>query len=140
MSKKQKLNTKSSTEAELVGVDDVLPQVIWTQNFLLNQGWSVEKNVIYQDNKSAILLEQNGMASSSKRTKHIDVRFYFIKDRIGTGEVSVEYCPTGDMWGDYFTKPLQGSKFLQVCRIIMNESSKRSVLEKGHDLTIFQVR
>ena len=130
MSKKQKLNTKSSTEAELVGVDDVLPQVLWTCNFLLNQGWNVEKNVIYQDNKSAILLEENGMASSSKRTKHIDIRFYFIKDRIDAGEVTVEYCPTGDMWGDYFTKPLQGSRFLHIRRIIMNESSKRSVLDK----------
>ena len=57
VSKRQKLNTKSSTKAELVGVDDVLPQVIWTRNFLLAQGWGVHKSIVYQDNKSAILWE-----------------------------------------------------------------------------------
>ena len=54
---KQKINTKSSTEAELVGVDDGLPMVIWTRNFLEAQGHTVNDNVVYQDNMSAILLE-----------------------------------------------------------------------------------
>ena len=127
-SKKQKLVTKSSTEAELVGVDDVLPQVIWTRNFLLAQGWKVNDTVVYQDNKSAILLETNGRASSSKRTRHIHIRYYFVKDRIANGEFSVEFCPTDEMWADYFTKPLQGSKFLFLRQIIMNEPGVRSVL------------
>lgn len=130
VSKKQKLNTKSSTEAELVGVDDILPQVLWTRQFLLHQGWDVKNNIVFQDNKSAILLERNGMASSSKRTKHIDIRFYFVKDRIQSGEVSVEYCPTEAMWGDYFTKPLQGAKFREIRRVIMNEPDRRSMLEE----------
>ncbi len=56
----QKLNTKSSTEAKLVAVDDVMPQVIWTWNFLEAQGYSVTDNIVFQDNKSAILLEKNG--------------------------------------------------------------------------------
>ena len=129
VSKKQKLNTKSSTEAELVGVDDVLPQVLWTRQFLIHQGWEINDSVVYQDNKSAILLETNGMASSSKRTRHINIRFFFIKDRVAAGEISVQYCPTEDMWGDYFTKPLQGNRFLQIRQIIMNEPGERSVLE-----------
>ena len=127
-SKKQKLVTKSSTEAELVGVDDVLPQVIWTRNFLLAQGWSVRDNIVYQDNQSAMLLEKNGLGSSSRRTRHIDIRFYFVKDRIAAGELSLEHCPTDDMWGDYFTKPLQGAKFIFFRRVIMNEPGVRSVL------------
>ena len=57
---KQKINTKSSTEAELVGVADGLPMVIWTRNFLEAQGLTVNDNVVYQDNMSAILLERNG--------------------------------------------------------------------------------
>ena len=50
----------SSTEAELVAVDDVMAMVLWTQLFLGQQGYAVEKNIIYQDNQSPILLERNG--------------------------------------------------------------------------------
>lgn len=119
-STRQKLNTKSSTEAELVGASDLLPQVLWTRYFLEAQGYGVKDNVLYQDNQSAMLLEQNGRGSSSKRTRHINVRFFFITDRIQTGEVSVRYCPTGEMVGDYFTKPLQGLKFHQFRDLILN--------------------
>ena len=78
---KQKLNTKCSTEAELVGVDDVLTQVIWTRYFLKEQVHMIQYNVIYQDNQSAIRLENNGNKSRSKRTRHINIRYYFIFDR-----------------------------------------------------------
>ena len=127
-SKKQRLVQKSSTKAELVAVDDVLPQVIWTRNFLIAQGWTVNSSIVYQDNKSAILLEINGVALSSRRTRHIDIRFYFVKDWIVAGELTLELCPTEEMWEDYFTKPLQGAKFLFLYRIIMDEPSVRSVL------------
>ena len=121
MAKKQKLNTKSSTEAEVVGVDDAMPQVLWTRYFLMAQGHGVTDNIVYQDNKSAMLLEKNGMASSSKRTRHLNIRFFFVKDRVDSGEISIEYCPTDEMVGDYFTKPVQGRKFLDLRRIIMGE-------------------
>ena len=119
-SSKQKINTKSSTEAELVGVDDIMGQALWTRNFLEAQGYQVTENVIYQDNMSAMLLEKNGRASSSKRTKHINVRYFFVKDRIESGEVAIRYCPTGDMIGDFFTKPLQGSLFRKFRNILLN--------------------
>jgi hypothetical protein len=85
-STRQKLNTKSSTEAELVGVNDVMPQALWTRYFLEAQGYKVTDNVIFQDNQSAILLEKNGRASSSKRTRHINIRYFFVADRIAQGE------------------------------------------------------
>ena len=81
-SSKQKLNTKSSTEADLVGVHDVLTQVIWTRYFIKEQGHMIQDNVIYQDNQSAIRLEKNGKQFSSKRTRHIKIRYYLITDRI----------------------------------------------------------
>jgi hypothetical protein len=56
-SKRQKLNTKSSTELELVGTDDVMPQILWTLYFLKAQGYEINDNVLNQDNKSSILLE-----------------------------------------------------------------------------------
>ena len=120
---RQKLNTKSSTEGELVGVDDVMPQCLWTRNFLKAQGYEVTDNVILQDNKSAILLENNGKRSSGKRTRHFDIRYFFITDRIGAGDVRVEHCPTNDMIGDYFTKPLQGAKFREFRDLILNIDS-----------------
>jgi hypothetical protein len=63
-STRQKINTKSSTEAELVGVNDVLPQILWTRYFLEAQGYGVKESIVYQDNQSTILLAENGKASS----------------------------------------------------------------------------
>jgi hypothetical protein len=119
-STRQKLNTKSSTEAELVGVDDLMPQILWTRYFLEAQGYDVRENTIYQDNQSSILLENNGRASSSKRTRHINIRYFFITDRIKSKEANVVYCPTGNMRGDFFTKPLQGSPYRNFRVEIMN--------------------
>ena len=67
-SSKQKLNTSSSTTSELVAVDQILPMAMWVPLFLEEQGQIVEQNIVYQDNKSAILLENNGKKSSGKRT------------------------------------------------------------------------
>ena len=110
-STKQKLNTHSSTETEVFGVDDFMPAVCWTRYFMKAQGYAVRDNIVHQDNKSSILLEKNGKASSSKRTKHINIRYFFITDRVGTGEVTLKWCPTEDMIGDFATKPLQGALF-----------------------------
>jgi hypothetical protein len=120
MSTRQKINTKSSTEAELVGANDVMPQLLWTQYFLLEQGYTSTETVLYQDNKSAILLAKNGRASSSKRTRHLNIRYFFITDRIASEELTVEYCPTKEMLADFFTKPLQGALFRKLRDAIMN--------------------
>jgi hypothetical protein len=67
-STQQQINTKSSTESEVVGVSNVLPQVLWTRYFLEAQGYGVSNLIVYQDNQSSILLEKKGCGSSSKRT------------------------------------------------------------------------
>ncbi len=86
---KQKINTKSSTEAELVGVDDaLLGYILWVRYFMQEQGYDMDPSLLYQDNMSAILLETNGRASSSKRTKHIKVKYYLIKDKVGQNEIT----------------------------------------------------
>jgi hypothetical protein len=117
---KQKLNTTSSTTAELVGTADVLPFALWTRLFLNEQGYK-NKTTIFQDNTSAIQLERNGKESSSKRTRHLNIRFFFIKDCIDKQYLTVEYCPTDDMVGDYPSKPLQGSKFKKHKALIMGQ-------------------
>jgi hypothetical protein len=62
---------------------------------------------LFQDNKSAICLEKNGKTLSVRSTS-IFGRYFFITDRVDKGNV---WCPTGDMIGDFMTKPLQGALF-----------------------------
>jgi hypothetical protein len=127
ISTKQKLNTRSSTESELVAVDDMMPIVLWTRYFLMAQGYGVTENLLLQDNRSSMLLERNGKASSSKRTRHINIRYFFITDRVNMKEVEIEWCPTKEMVADFMTKPLQGSHFRRMRDLIMGMTSvKRS--------------
>ena len=119
-STKQKINMKSSTKAELVAINDSMAQVLWTRHFLASQGICVPTTTIYQDNKSTILLAKNGKTSSSRRTKHLDIRYFFITDKIKKGEVKVAFCPTQNMLADFFTKPLQGSMFICMRENILN--------------------
>ncbi len=67
--------------------------------------------VLYQDNMSAILLETNGKARSTKQTKHIKVKHFYIKEKVDNGEIKIELFPTGQMWTDINTKPKQGSVY-----------------------------
>ena len=116
---KQKLNTRISTESELVDVDDLMSLIIWSQNFLKAQGYVVVDNILHQDNKSAILLERNNKMSSRKRTKHIAIRYFFVTDKIKSGEISAKWCPTGEMIANFLTKPLQGAMFIKFRDLLM---------------------
>jgi hypothetical protein len=111
ISRKQKLNTKSSTKSELVRVDDVPVMILWTKLFLEEQGYNINSNILYQDNKSAILVERNGKKSSGKRTRALNISYFFLTDQVENGNVTIAYCPADDMVGDFHTKPLQGEKF-----------------------------
>jgi hypothetical protein len=119
MSRKQKLNTRSSTEAKLVGPDDMSTLILWTKLFMQCQGYEITKNILYQDNKSTILLEHNGKRSSSKRTRALNIRYFFLTDQIQKGNLIVEYCTTTEMVADYFSKPLQGNFFQKFRKSIM---------------------
>ena len=120
ISAKQKINTKSSTEAELVAADDTLSHLLQTKYFLEAQGYPSDQTILYQDNTSAISLERNGRSSSGKQTRHINIRCYFIKDRIDSGDLEVQHCPTDDLIADYMSKPLQGAKFYRFRKAILN--------------------
>ena len=109
--KKQKLNTRSSTEAELVGADEIVTQILWTKHFMEAQGYTIEDNILHQDNKSTILLQENGRKSAGKRSRALNVRYFFLTDQVNKENLRITYCPTDDMTADYMTKPLQGEKF-----------------------------
>ena len=109
MCSKQKLNTKSSTESKLVGINDMMPMVLRVRYFLTAQGCHVKDNVLYQDNMSTMKLANNGKMSSGRRTRHLNIRYFFVADRISKGEMRIEHCPTEKMLADFYTKPLQVS-------------------------------
>ena len=71
----------------------------------------MDASLLYQDNMSAILLKTNGKAGSSRGTKHIKVKYFYVNDKINQGKIVVEHCPTGQMWTDINTKPKQGTVF-----------------------------
>lgn len=77
---KQKLNVQSSTAAELVVADDFVDKIMWTAAFLKHQGYPVDRNVLYQDNKSAILLETKGRSSLGERNHALNIQYFFITD------------------------------------------------------------
>ena len=118
-STKQKLNTKSSTEAELVGLSDMCGKVIWHREFLIAQGIDVPPARVYQDNQSTMHMIERG-SSTSDRTRHVAIRYYWVKDRVEAQEVEIVYCPTNDMVADILTKPLVGEKFTILRNALLN--------------------
>ena len=137
---KQKLNTKSSTEAELVGASDYLPNTMWVKMFLEAQGYKIEENYFEQDNESAIKMEKNGRSSAGPKSRHVDIRYFWIKDRTKANGIQIRHCPTLQMLADFLTKPLQGSLFVKFRDVLLgyNTSTRwpkprclrsRSVLE-----------
>jgi hypothetical protein len=116
---KQKLNTKSSTKSEVVGVSEYVPHKVQMINFLAAQGYNMKKCILYQDNQSAIKMEKNGRNSGTGYSRHISIHYFFVKDRVDKGEFTVEYCPTKCMLTAFFTKPLQGALFVKFREVIM---------------------
>ena len=129
---KQKMVAWSSTKSELIGMYDVLPQVLWTKQFLEEQGCLDTTTVVYQDNTSSILLERNGRSSSTKRTKHMHTRYFYVTEQVQNRNIHVGHCPMEEMVADFFTKPLQGSLFKKLRNYIMgNEEPGYQVLPRS---------
>ena len=116
---KQKIVTKSSTEAEMVGLSDEASRGLWCNLFLEQQGYKLPALKQLQDNQSTICLGNKGSATAA-RTRHINIRYFWITDYVERGEMCLEYMPTGDMIADGLTKPLQGEEFLRMRRLLLN--------------------
>jgi hypothetical protein len=127
-SSKQKLNTKSSTKAELVGASDYLPYAIWAKKFLKHQGYTIRENSFHQDNKSTIQFEKNGRKSCGPNSRHIDIRYFWIKNRLELDGFNVVYCSTERMLADFSTKPLQGALFRKLRAVVMGHAHVRTLL------------
>jgi len=122
LSNKQKLNTRSTCESELVSVDDAATKVLWTKLFMEAQGYRIDRNILFQDNQSTILLLDNGRQSAGKRSRALNIRYFFVHDQKNKGNIDIEYCPTKKMWADPMTKPLQGSDFRYMADRLMGRA------------------
>ena len=100
----------------------MIAKTIKVKKFLEEQGFKVKLNIIYQDNTSTMKLQKNSRLSSGKRTRHFDIKMFYITDLISRDEVEVRYCPTNDMIADYMSKPIVGAKFQKFRDLIMNLS------------------
>jgi hypothetical protein len=72
----------------------MMPIIVWSRYFLMAQGYGVTQNLLLHDNKSSMLLERKGKASSKKCTWHIKIQYFFLTDRINIKGVEIEWCPT----------------------------------------------
>jgi len=109
-SRKQTIVSKNSTEAELIALSDMSSIAIGWRNFLIEQGYTIGALVVEQDNTSCIKLAEKGK-SWNPYSKHINVRYFFIKDRIDKKELLLKYINTKELVADVLTKPLQGELF-----------------------------
>ena len=121
-SAKHKIVSKSSTEAEFISMASAVSEVVWIRDFLQLQGYDMGPALVYQDNQSAMILASRAK-TSSERTKHISVRYFFIHERIANGEISLQYIRTADMIADVLTKPLTGDTFHRLAALMLNYGS-----------------
>ena len=110
-SSKQTIVSKSSTEAELIALSDSANQALHLRNFLIEQGYTSNPVTVYQDNMSCMALMERGR-SGAEKTRHIDIRYFWLKERVTAGEALIKHKGTADMYANLLTKPLQGSQFV----------------------------
>jgi hypothetical protein len=118
-STKQKINTKSSAESEIVAVSDALSNIIFVDNLLRQQGLIVDPILLLQDNESAIIMMRNGHGSSNL-SRHINIRYFWITDLLDNEQVRIEKGGSQEMWSDTLTKPLQGEAFIKHDNVLIN--------------------
>ena len=78
------------------------------------QGYESKETVVDHDSKSTVLIAKHSKFSSTKRTKYINIRYFYINDRIKAGDIKIQHCPTSEIVSDYFTKSLQGKQFFKL--------------------------
>jgi hypothetical protein len=120
-SAKQKIVTKNSTESEIVAVSDGLNYVLWSRLFLQSQGYVLPPTVIFEDNEGVIKIMNNGR-STSHRTKHLKVRYFFARECMLNGDIKFVYKPTADMIADMCTKPLSGASLRHLISLLMGST------------------
>ncbi len=120
ISTKQPINTESSAESELVAASNGATPAINVLNIIICQGIQVKSLIIEQYNKSTLAMISNGRATGP-RSRQIKIRFFWLNDRLASGEISMRYIPTADMTaGLLLTKHMEGSSFYKHRNTMLN--------------------
>lgn len=115
-SKKQPITTTSSMEAEFVALSSAVKEALWIRKLnieLLNDTEAVE---VFEDNQACIRFSHDFIHSD--RTKHIDVRYYFVRENVEEKKIKLTYCPTTEMIADVLTKPLGSVLFVKFIQLL----------------------
>lgn len=115
-SKKQPIISLSSMEAEYIALTSAAKEGLWFRKFQCDLGLPASVLTIFEDNQSTILTAKNDI--HNERSKHIDVRYHWIREQISLEKLIVTYCPTQEMIADIFTKPLGKILFQKFCDML----------------------
>jgi hypothetical protein len=122
-SRAQKTRALSSTEAEYMSLSDACRQLVWVHSLLSEMRLYIRSIPLCGDNQGAIFIASN--AVQEKRTKHIDIRYHYIREVVESGKVKLYFVQTEENPADMFTKNLSRDKFLY-CRSTLGISFERS--------------
>jgi hypothetical protein len=118
-SKKQRVVALSTCEAELYAEGAAVQEVLWLRDLLTELGLHVQfGSLVYGDNQSTLAVSQNGVKSD--RTKHVDVKYHFITQKVEEGTVKLKWIPTAEQQADIFTKPLAAPVFERLRQQLMS--------------------
>lgn len=126
ISKKQTTVALSSTEAEYLAASLAVQECVWLRSVLFDLNFTQSQpSVIFEDNQSTISLSKN--AKFHARTKHIDVKHHFIRDKFENNEIILKYCSSNMMLADILTKPLSKPLFQKFCDLMNIKPSSISI-------------
>ena len=129
-SKKQRTVALSSTEAKYMASTEATQESVWLKAFMceLDEMKNDEAVKIYEDNQGSIVLAKN--PEFRKRTKHIDIRYHFVHEKVPDGQVLLQYCATKNMKADLMTKPIPAAQF-EYLRGMLGINTTRSAESSG---------
>ena len=94
--------------------------MMWKKCFMEAQGYSIDSNILFQDNQSTIQLSKNGSISAGNKSKHIENLYFFITDKVHQEDQKIHYKPTGRMLDDYQCRHQKGNIFRNMRAHLMN--------------------
>ena len=120
-SRKQKIVSLSSTETELIALSDSTSFIIYILNVFNELDIKINNKTIFQDNLSTIKMIQNEKPTS-QRVKHINLKYFSIRERINEYNININHLPTNEMIADILTKPLFGKLFIKFRNSLFNSN------------------